>query len=63
MAQLCRKPSLVGTCLQSLAGGWILFVDLCPGCTRVAMAALDQASPEPLDWHSSYTERANAEAQ
>jgi hypothetical protein len=46
------------TCIRRLAAGWITANDLCPGCTRRFMAALDWISAEPLTWHRNYTERA-----
>lgn len=46
------------TCLQALAGGWILADDLCPGCTRRFITALDTVD-EPLTWHPAIVGRSS----
>jgi len=54
----CGKPRASwGSCIQALAGGWILTGDLCPVCTRTFMSALGAAVPY-LDWCEAYRERA-----
>lgn len=53
----CTRPSTTGTCLESLASGWITTPDLCPGCTGRFMAALDREHPG-LVWHPNYVKRA-----
>lgn len=59
----CDRPGILGTCVQNLALGYITSADLCGGCTRLMMTALDQASPEPLKWHEAYHKRAGTEPQ
>lgn len=47
----CKRLRTVGrTCLQSLADGWLAVAELCPGCTRRFMVALDEGLEEPLRW-------------
>ena len=53
----CQQASRTGSCIQSLAAGWVTVQDLCPSCTRRFMAALDGLGEE-LTWHEAYYERA-----
>lgn len=54
----CRKvPTILGTCIERLADGWILPTDLCPSCTAAFMTALDGIAG-PLKWHQNYLARA-----
>jgi hypothetical protein len=57
-AKPCTGLSRTRTCLQRLADGWIGHEDLCPRCTKLFMAGLKQASPEPLTWHPNFAARA-----
>jgi hypothetical protein len=57
----CRKFPTPNrqTCIERLAGGWILPTDLCPTCTRAFMTALDSIAG-PMTWHPNYLERARS---
>jgi hypothetical protein len=56
----CSRPSTWGSCIHSLASGWITASDLCPGCTHRFMAALDR-EVEGLVWHPSFLKRAEVD--
>lgn len=54
----CQKPSVAGsTCIERLAGGWILPADLCPVCTAGFIAALDGIEGV-MAWHPDFRRRA-----
>lgn len=54
----CLGPYEMGeTCLHRLAQDRLSLVDVCEGCTRLWMHALDRVLPD-LDWRATWRRRA-----